>query len=366
MTRTLGLVLAAVLAIGVVVALGASAAGRFLPKPIATTTVRGVIGSEKEPFFRDSAVQAVFSRHGFDVQVDTAGSREIATTVDLTRYDFAFPAGVPAAQKIKADRKAAATYSPFYTPMAVATFKPIVQLLVDNRIARDEGGYYDLDMKAYMDLVARNARWSDLPANTAYPASKSVLITSTDVRKSNSAAMYLAMASYVANGNNVVQDQSTAAQLVPKVAPLFLRQGFTESSSEAPFEDYLSIGIGKSPMVMIYEAQFLSRVAAHDRAITSEMVLMYPSPLVLSKHTLVPLKPNGDRVGRLLMDDPELQRLAVRYGFRTNDQSAFGSYLKSRGVQPPPPLVNVIEPPAFEPLEAMITGIERVYGGATP
>src|SRR5437660_11153522 len=92
-----------------------------------------------------------------------------------------------------------------------------------------------------MALVGKNARWSDLPANTAYPAGTSAFITSPDVRKSNSAAMYLAMASYVANGNNVVQDQGTAAQLVPKVAPLFLRQGFTESSSEAPFDDYLSV-----------------------------------------------------------------------------------------------------------------------------
>lgn len=366
MSRTLGLGLAILLAIGVVVAVGSSAAGRFLPRPVSTVTVHGVIGSEKELFFRDSEVQAVFHRHGLDVQVDTAGSREIATTVDLSRYDFAFPAGVPAAQKIKADHKAAATYSPFYTPMAVASFKPIVQLLIDNKVAREEAGYYDLSMSAYADLVARNARWSDFPGNSAYPAGKSVLITSTDIRKSNSAAMYLAIASYVANANNVVQDEATASQLVPKVAPLFLRQGFTESSSEAPFEDYLSIGIGKSPMVMIYEAQFLARASAHDRAITPEMALMYPSPVVLSKHTLVPLKASGDRVGRLLMDDPQLQRLAVKYGFRTNDQAAFNSYLKSRGVPLPPQLVNVVEPPAYEPLETMITGIERLYGGATP
>src|SRR3979411_632253 len=364
MGRILGIVLAALLAVGVVAAIGVSVSGRFRSQPVATVTVRGVIGSEKDPFFRDSAVQAVFHRHGLDVQVDTAGSREIAKTVDLSRYDFAFPSGVPAAQKIKADHKAATVYSPFYTPMAIATFKPIVQLLVANKIARDDGGYYDFDMQAYMGLVAKNARWSDFPANTAYPAGKSVLITSTDVRQSNSAAMYLAMAAYVANGNNVVQDQATAAQLVPKVAPLFLRQGFTESSSEAPFDDYLSIGIGKSPMVMIYEAQFLARGAAHARAITPEMVLMYPSPLVLSKHTLVPLKPNGDRVGRLLTSDPELQRLAVKYGFRTNDQAAFSGYLKARGVPLPPQLVNVVEPPAYEPLETMIAGIERLYGGA--
>lgn len=361
MNRLLGLILAAVLAVGVVAAIGYSALGRLQPQRV--TTVRGVIGSEKQDFFRDSDVQAVFRRNGLDVQVDTAGSREMATTVDLSRYDFAFPAGVPTAQKIKVDRHATATYVPFFTPMAVASFRSIAQLLAANRVAHDEGSYFSLDMQAYMALVAKNARWTDLASNTAYPTGKSVLVTSTDVRKSNSAAMYLSLASYVANGNNVVQDEATARKLVPQVAPLFLRQGFTESSSDTPFEDYLAIGIGKSPMVMVYEAQFLARQAAHDRAVTPETILMYPSPTVLSKHTLVPLRGEGDRVGRLLTSDADLKRLAVKYGFRTADQSAFTSYLKSAGVAQPPQLVNVIDPPAFEPLEAMITGIDQLYRG---
>jgi hypothetical protein len=118
-------------------------------------------------------------------------------------------------------------------------------------------------------------------------------------------------------------------------------------------------------MVMIYEAQFLARQAAHDRAITPDMVLVYPNPTVLSKHTLVPLRAAGDRVGRLLQSDPTLQRLAVKYGFRTNDPAAFSGYLKSRGVAQPPQLVNVIEPPAYDPREAMIAAIEQLYKGAT-
>lgn len=362
MSRIIGLALAAVLAVGVVVAVVASLSGNLTPRP--TTTVQGVIGSEKQAFFQDPEVLAVFHRNGLDVKVDTAGSREIATTVDLSRYDFAFPAGVPAAAKIKAERRATATYIPFFTPMAIATFKPIAQLLAANHVAKDEGSYYTFDVQAYLALVARNARWTDLPGNTAYPAGKSVLVTSTDVRTSNSAAMYLAIASYVANGGNVVADDATARKVVPQLAPLFLRQGFTESSSDEPFTDYLSIGIGKTPMVMIYEAQFLARQAAHDRAITPDMVLMYPTPTVLSKHTLVPLKPAGDRVGRLLQNDPDLQRLAVKYGFHTSDPAAFGAYLKSRGVPMPPQLVDVIEPPAYDPLEAMITGIDQLSKGA--
>ena len=362
MSRIIGLALAAILAVGVIVAIVASLAGNFGPR--ATTTVQGVIGSEKQAFFQDPGVRAVFQRNGLDVRVDTAGSREIATSVDLSRYDFAFPSGVPAAAKIKAERKATTTYIPFFTPMAIATFRPIAQLLVANHVAADQGGYYTFDVQAYLALVAKNARWTDFAGNTAYPAGKSVLLTSTDVRTSNSAAMYLSIASYVANGGNVVSDEATARRLVPQVAPLFLRQGFTESSSEEPFSDYLSIGIGKTPMVVIYEAQFLARQAAHDRAITPDMVLMYPTPTVLSKHTLVPLKPAGDRVGHLLQTDPDLQRLAVKYGFHTSDPASFTSYLKARGVPAPPQLVNVIEPPAYDPLEAMITGIDQLTKGA--
>ena len=361
MNRVLGLGLAGLLAIGVLAAVVYSIASRAGLGATPTVTVHGVIGSEKQPFFQDAEVQAVFHRNGLDVQVDTAGSREIATTVDLSKYDFAFPAGVPTAQKIKNDHHAPATYAPFFTPMAIASFNSIEQLLAANGVVSDQPGYHSFDMTAYMALVAKNARWTDFKNNTAYPAGKSVLITSTDVRTSNSAAMYLSIASYVVNGNNIVQDLGSANQVVPKVAPIFLRQGFTDTSSAVPFDDYLSIGIAKTPMVMIYEAQYVALLAAHDRALQSEMTLMYPTPTVLSKHTLVPLNSRGDKVGRLLENDPTLQQLAVKYGFRTSDPSAFSNYLKARGVQQPPQLVNVIDPPAFDPLEAMIQGIDQLY-----
>ncbi|HEX6547934.1 MAG TPA: hypothetical protein VF134_04260 [Candidatus Dormibacteraeota bacterium] len=361
--RVLGLALAALLALGVVIAVGLSIAGKLSVRPL--TTVHGVIGSEKQPFFQDPAVIAAFHRNGYDVQVDTAGSRQIATSVDLSHYDFAFPAGVPAAQKIQADHHAKAVYQPFYTPMAIATWKPIVALLEANGIASEQGGYPILDMQKYLALVDKNTRWSDLANNSLYNANKSVLITSTDVRTSNSAAMYLSIASYVDNSNNIVADDTTAAQVAPKVAPIFLRQGFTQTSSEGPFTDYLTIGIGTAPMVMIYEAQYLALQTAHDPSLTSQMVLMYPNPTVYSKHTLVPLNGKGDEIGRLLLQDKDLQQLAVKYGFRTADTAGFNKYLADRGVPQPPALVNVIDPPAYEPLETMINAIDQLYKGGT-
>ena len=368
MSRILGIGLAVVLAIGVLAAVVISYTQTHSSPGSKLAVVHGVIGSEKQPFFQDPAVIAEFHSRGYDVQVDTAGSRQIATTVDLSKYDFAFPAGQPAALKIQQDHHARATYVPFYTPMAIATFTVVGDLLKGAGVASSNGGVYTLDVNAFLQLTAANKRWTDLPGNTAYPAGKSILITSTDPTKSNSAAMYIAIASYVANQNNVVQNPGQVQAVLPKIGPLFLRQGFTESSSEAPFEDYLSIGIGKDPMVMIYEAQFVAREAAKDGSIKSDKALMYPSPTVLSKHTLVPLTANGDAVGRLLVNDAKLQSLAVKYGFRTSDPTAFTKYLNDRGVTPPPTLVNVIDPPTYDNLEAMINGIatlqSQVKGGS--
>jgi hypothetical protein len=360
MSRVLGIGLAAVLAIGVLVAIVISYNQGHIPASTRLVTVRGVIGSEKQPFFQDADVIAEFHTRGYEVQVDTAGSRQIATTVDLSKYDFAFPAGDPAGVKIQKDHKAKATYVPFYTPMAIASFKVIDDLLKSQGVVTTVNGADMLDMQKFLALVAANKRWTDIPNNATYPAGKSIVITSTDPTTSNSAAMYLSIASYVANGNNVVQDAGQAQKVLSAVAPLFTRQGFTLSSTEAPFEDYLSIGIGKDPMVMIYEAQYLAREAAKDGSIRGDKVLMYPTPTVFSKHTLVPLTANGDAIGRLLTSDSKLQSLAVKYGFRTSDANAFTKYLTDRGVTPPPQLVNVIDPPTYDNLEALINGIAKI------
>ena len=53
-------------------------------------------------------------------------------------------------------------------------------------------------------------RWKDLQGAQAYEVNKSVLVSTTDVRKSNSAAMYLALTSYAFNGGEVVTDRNTA------------------------------------------------------------------------------------------------------------------------------------------------------------
>ena len=324
-------------------------------------TVRGLIGSEKEPFFRDEEVVRVLRRRGLAVETEKAGSRQIATNYDLGEYDFAFPAGVPAAEKIRRERSTNAVYTPFFTPMVVASWRALAEALAANGAAQFQGGYYLLDMTQLLNMVANETRWNELSDNPDYSVNKRILVSSTDVRTSNSAAMYLSLASFVRNGDAVVQNAEEVNKVLPFVSSLFLNQGFVEYSSAAPFEDYLTIGMGKSPLVMIYESQFIERASREDGGIRPEMVLMYPQPTVFTKHVLVALSDGGARLGELLETDPDLQRLAVTYGFRTSDTAAFDSFVREHDIGVAETLVDVVEPPSYEIVEQMITQIEARY-----
>ena len=327
--------------------------------------VRGLIGSEKEEFFRDPRVIAALKDEGLRVSFIKAGSRDIATKFNLKEYDFAFPAGVPAAEKIRRDNNIARFYPAFFTPMAIASWKRVLQILEANKIAAQKDGvYYVIDMTRLLDLIKQRKRWNELPSSASFPVSRSVLINSTDVRKSNSAAMYLSLASYVYNDANVVSNDSQARMVIDDLIALFARQGYTDYSSEAPFEDYLSQGPGKAPLVMIYEAQFLSAKAQANSPVSDEMVLLYPEPTVFTKHILVPLDVKGERLGEALTNDPELKRLAIEHGLRNDDRAGFKEFVKRHQLSVPDEIVNVVEVPSFEMLERMISDIEASYQGS--
>lgn len=323
------------------------------PDPPILTVVTGVIGSEKVPFFADERVREVFRVNGLDVRVDPAGSRQIATTVRLDDYDFAFPSSAPVADKVLATRPAARTYAPFSTPMAVATFTPIVDLLTQAGVVAP--GSTTFDVQRYLELAGSGTRWDQLPGNTTFPARKDVLLSTTAPCQSNSAIMYLGIASYVANADAVVADAGAMSGVVPAVQPLFRDQGYLPPSTEVLFEDYLSAGMGRVPMALVYEAQYLAEALSPDPVLPADGSLLYPSPTIFSRHTLVPLKPAGDRVGELLTTDPQLAALAAEYGFRPTDPRPFATAFRDRGLPEPPTLVDVVEPPSFDTLEGMLT-----------
>lgn len=360
--RILGPLISLVLIAGVGVAIYMSATEQL--QSMNTEVVRGISGSEKLPFFRDPLTVAALGKkpHQIEADVEKAGSRQIATSYDLNEYDFAFPAGVPAAEKIRVERGINKSYQPFFTPMVIASWKPIADILIANNVVelRDEV-YYIINMEKLFRLVTDKKRWTDLKGHNAYPSNQSILVTTTDIRKSNSAAMFLALASYVFNGNTIVQDLNQAQQIMDELEQLFLRQGFTESSSAAPFQNYLTMGPGKTPLVMIYEAQFLHEAAKPDSAITDSMVLLYPEPTLYTKHVLVPMNEKGQKLGEALLHDEEIHLQATQHGLRTSNTRIFNQFIKDNNLKVPDYLINVIEPPSYEVLEGMIQLIEQRY-----
>ena len=325
-------------------------------------SLRGLIGSEKETFFADARVQKALALQGITVNVEKAGSRVIASRYDATKFDFGFPSGAPAAQQLRSLSKASNVYTPFYTPIVFASWRPIAEILVANGIAAKQGDfYYIVDLPGLMATVEKGTRWKELKSSSAFATSKSVLVNSTDVRTSNSAAMFLALASYIANNQQIVQSQEDVDRVMPIVAPLFLRQGFQEQSSAGPFEDYLALGMGKAPLLVAYESQMVEFWLKNPERLKADMVLLYPRPTVYSKHVLVPYTPAGARLGAALESDPVLRELAHEYGYRTGGDTKGPETWAKRGVKVPEVLVDVIDPPSYEWLERMITGIEARF-----
>jgi hypothetical protein len=358
----LAVILLAGVAAGVYVSAGRqSATNAAREAAAAIVDVRGMIGSEKETFFADPEVEKLLAARGLRVHVDKVGSREIASR-DLTGYDFGFPAGTPAAITLQRRVKATQVFPTFFTPMAIASWSSLVPVLERAGVVKtgDNGAHYIVDMGKLLAMVAQSRRWNDLPGNTAFPSGKSILVNSTDVRTSNSAAMYLALASYSLNGNNVVNTREQADQALPQLSSLFLRQGLQESSSAGPFEDYTTMGMGKAPLVMVYESQFLEYQSKRAQP-NPEMVLLYPQPTIFTKHTLVPITEAGRRLGEVLATDPELQKMAVRYGYRTADTAQFTAFLAEKKLDAPAVLVDVVDPPSYEMLEYMTQAIEQKF-----
>ncbi|SJM57079.1 hypothetical protein [Gulosibacter sp. 10] len=341
------------------------------------TAVEGVVGSEKAEFFADPEVQAVFAEHGYEIRVGTSGSWRMAELDGIAEQDFAFPASEISAQHIVAAHGDAvvSTHKPFFSPLAIATFEPVVQLLERNGAAELDGqGRWQVDMAAYLELVAADTRWNELDgADGLYDSPRNVLITSTDIRTSNSAGMYLALASYVLNGDAVVTDRAAAAEHLELLTELFVAQGYSGASSSAPFDDYLSQGMGAAPMVMVYEGQFLEEQLHERSRIQEGMVLAYPSPTIFSVHTGVTFSEEGEAVMRLLETDPELATLLAEHGFRAQGQNAaaFGEFLDAEGIVDYPAaseFVHVAAEPSYEMQDSMLQQIGAAYdvSGAPP
>ncbi|MCB8902820.1 MULTISPECIES: hypothetical protein [unclassified Streptomyces] len=314
--RILGIVLAVLLLGGVAAVL---VTGGDKDTGTATKTVRGVIGSEKAEFFTDPQVVKALAAKGFTVGTETSGSWDMEE-LPLDGYDFAFPSSKAPADglRAKAAQKTKATTAPlrpFYSPLVVVAHSAAARVLAGNGLATlgPRGTSGTLKMDAYLAAARADRTWQQLKGSAGHAElSGTVFITSTDPVASNSGALYLAAASYVADGGRVAGDKAAVTRTAPLLRKLVQVQGAQQSGSDAPFRDFIS-GVG-NPLVLVYESQVAAQLLAGRPM--GDLVVLYPDTTVSSDHTLVPLTENGRALGELLSTDPELRRLAVRHGFR--------------------------------------------------
>jgi hypothetical protein len=325
------------------------------PAPVA---VRGVIGSEKEAFFRDRRVTDRLRCLGFAVEVDSRGSRDMLDT--LVRgdhgYAFAFPGSTPAARKVMGSLGITDEIPLFSTPMVVATFRPIVAVLEQAGVIQKAANGTDVvDVAALLSLAREGRRWDQLADNSVYPVRKTILLSTTDPQDSNSAIMYLSIASQVANDGAIVTTDEQLREVLPDLCRLIYDQGGKPETSQVLFDNYVVEGMGRTPMALVYEAQYVTRAPAPE--INQDNVMLFPRPTVYSRHTLIPLTPDGTAVGRALRDDQELVRLAAEHGFRPEKPLA-GQQVGDRPM-------DVVEPPSFEVLETMLSALAPTVENAT-
>lgn len=326
-----------------------------------TTTVEGIIGSEKRDYFEDPEVKSRLAELGYTVKFSTAGSRQIATNTDLDKQDFVFPSSGPAAQKVKSQGGSYSVDYPFFTPMAIASWQPIVDLLEQEGVVRNTGDGYAFDMGAYVKLAESGKRWRDL--GDTFPSPRQVQVSTTDIRTSNSAAMYLSLLTWQFEQE---KPGMSTEELVDKISPFFVGQGYSESSSSAPFRDYLSQGMGSTPLVLVYEAQFLGEQMKDNSRVRDDMVLLRLEPTVVANHGIVGISDKGKELGRLLSTDPELQRLAAKHGFRPAESGSLADELQAHGLPAPSDYVNSVDPPTFDRLEQLLEAVGQRYSGQPP
>ncbi|ATE54028.1 hypothetical protein [Actinosynnema pretiosum] len=318
--------------------------------------VKGLIGSEKKPYFDDPDVRDRLRCLGFEVTANPAGSREdmLVQLEQDPEHAFAFPSSTATAEKIKSETGARTGIALFSSPMVVATHRPLVEVLTRAGIVRQDGGGEPLvDVEALLGAARDGLKWNQLPGNPSGP-NKVVSLSTTDPKDSNSAIMMLSIASHAANGGAVVTSDAEIARVMPDLCSMVLQQGQQSATSEVLFNDYLRDPQGgRIQLGLVYEAQFRSTKPAP--ALPEDAVALFPNPTVYSRHTFIPLEGEDDarRLGEALAGDDRLIELAAAHGFRPERASAQPS-----GAPEAPRFV--VEAPSAGVLERMLDGLAEI------
>ena len=318
MRRTISIVVA----VALVVAVGATiiVARRHDHR----TAVRAAVDSEAAAYFNDPAVKAELAKRGYSVTLDVVPSSAVAT--NAAGDDFAIAAG-PFASHLSGTPV-------FSSPMVVVARVPAADALVKLGAARRAGPYWMLNLTKVVQLAG-----AGVPL-----AGNRLVIGTTDLATSNAAAAFVAAASTAANGGHVLRSAGAADNVLNPLTRL-LSNGGPAPSTAALWTSLLKPGT-KVSIIWTYEAQFAAAAADHG---ASGLAMLYPAPGIVSPVTVSERTRNGAAVRALLTDDPALQDLAARHGYRTAS-SAFNEFATASGVPftPSPPAARSPSPATLD------------------
>lgn len=314
------------------------------------TPVRLLTGSAKFSFMKDPKLTEILAKEGIEVVLSKTG----AASADIARaqeFDAVWPAGANAASDFSAAWKSTNTYPVFSTPLALASWKALLPVLEANGLAKKVGATHgEFYLEKALPMMLAGKRWNQLKDNSVFDINKGFLVNTPDIRKSSTGGLYIAALAYILNGHDVPGNVTVGHELAEKLSPLITRQGFQEGTLAGPFEDYIGQGMGKAPLVLVYESQFVE--AKRDGKLRDTHVLLYPRPGLVLKHVLVARTEAGKRLGEVLANNPEAQKIAAQYGFRTNSPAVFAESMKQLGLDSPE-LIDVADAPSTMVLDAM-------------
>jgi hypothetical protein len=127
----------------------------------------------------------------------------------------------------------------------------------------------------------------------------------------------MGLMAFVENGNKLPTDKADAVRLAHEIKPLVTAQGLPSADLFRPY--ITPDGPGTAPIIVVYEHQYLAyQVGQQEKSgrVDDQRVLLYPSTNFLTQPEFIALNPNGDRLGQLITDNPELRRRAVELGYR--------------------------------------------------
>ncbi len=330
----------------------------------AATTIKGKISLDVEPLFKDERFIELARKNRIIFNVTRVGSREMITMVSEKNNDFFFASGLVAGNAVQEEAKKiglpAKVTSPLFSPVVIASWSKLGEILENEGLAKKVATaqatlpVWLVDWKGLVSLMANRTKWKDLRHNKSYSSSKPILISTTDPRKSNSAALYLAMVSKELNNGEYPSNNELARKSGFTIGTdFFKRQGFQESYVNGAFDDWASIGIGKSPLVWVYEFQIIER--GLNGGLPAGAAIFHTRPTMVNKEVLVSLSPNGDRVMEFFAL-PEVKELAATKGLRGAPVEFMKKIAVKSGVDADMQLVDQVDPPNSDIMFTLLAG----------